>query len=70
MKEIITKIKHQFCYAKIIDTVNSRDGIIIDEEIKVTYDCIIKITFFKNQFEILFFKRGWCVEVYIKFSNI
>ena len=44
MKGIITKIKHQVCYVKIIDIVNSRDDIKIGEEIRVTYDCIIKIT--------------------------
>ena len=44
MKGVITKIKHQVCYVKIIDIVNSRDDIKIGEEIRVTYDCIIKIT--------------------------
>ena len=44
MKGIITKIKHQVCYVKIINIVNSRDDIKIGEEIRVTYDCIIKIT--------------------------
>ena len=59
MKGIITKIKHQVCYIKIIDIVNSRDDIKIGGEIKVTYDCIIKITYFLIQCEINFiFKRG------------
>ena len=44
MKGIITKIKHQVCYVKIIDIVNSRDDIKIGEEIRVTYDRIIKKT--------------------------
>ena len=48
MKGTITKIKHQVCYIKIIDIVNSRDGIKIGEEIRVTYDCIIKIAYLKN----------------------
>ena len=33
MKGIITKIKHQVCYVKIIDIVNSRDYIKIGEKI-------------------------------------
>ena len=44
MKGIITKIKHQVCYVKIIDIFNSRDDIKADEVIRVTYDCIMKIT--------------------------
>ena len=44
MKGVITKIKHPVCYVNIIDIVNSRDDIKIGEEIRVTYDCIIKIT--------------------------
>ena len=44
MKGIITKIKHQVCYVKIIDIVNSKDYIKIGENIRVTYDCIYKIT--------------------------
>ena len=46
MKGIITKIKHQVCYVKVIDIVNSRDDIKIGEKIRVANDCIIKITFF------------------------
>ena len=44
MMGIITKIKYQVCYVKIINIVSSRDDIKIGEEIRVTYDCIIKIT--------------------------
>ena len=46
MKGIITKIKHQVCYVKVIDIVNSRDDIKIGEKIRVANDCIIKIAFF------------------------
>ena len=46
MKGIITKIKYQVYYVKIIDIFNSRDDIKIVEVIRVTYGCIIKITWF------------------------
>ena len=40
----ITKFKHQVCYVMITEVVNSREDIKVDEEIRVTYDCILMIT--------------------------
>ena len=40
----ITKIKHQVCYVMITEVINSREDIKTDEEIRVSYDCILKIT--------------------------
>ena len=40
----ISKIRHQFCYAMITEIINSRIDIKVDEEIRVTCDCILKIT--------------------------
>ena len=70
MKGITTKIKHQVCYVKIIDTVNSRDDIKIGEQIRGNYDCIIKITYFFIQFEIIFFKRGMWVGICKIFQHV
>ena len=42
-ERIITKSKYQVSYVKIIYLFNSKDGIKKGEEIRVTYDCIIKI---------------------------
>ena len=38
----ITKIKHQVCYVMIIEVINSREDIKVDEGIRE--DCILKIT--------------------------
>ena len=40
----IAKIKLQVCYAMITEVINSREDIKVDEKIRVTYDCILKIT--------------------------
>ena len=40
----ITKIKHQVCYAMITEVINSREDINVDEEIRVSYDWVLKIT--------------------------
>ena len=40
----ITKTKHQVCYVMITEVMNSREDIKDDEEIRVTYDRILKIT--------------------------
>ena len=63
MKRIITKIKHQVCYVKIIDIVNSRDYIKISEKISnflLYYQD--NINFLKIQFEVNFLlkkKKRW-----------
>ena len=44
IKGKVTKIKHQVCYVVITEVINSRDDIKVGEEIRVTYDCILKIT--------------------------
>ena len=35
---------HQVCYVIITEVINSREDIKVDEEIRVSYDCILKIT--------------------------
>ena len=40
----ITKNKTLVCYVMIAEVINSRGDIKVDEEIRVTYDCILKIT--------------------------
>ena len=44
IKEIISKVKYQVCYALIIGIVNQREDIKVDPEIRVSSDCKIKIT--------------------------
>ena len=44
IKAIISKIKHPVCYAQIIGIVNQREDTKADQEIRVSYDCIIQIT--------------------------
>ena len=43
IKGIVTKVKHQVCYVKIIDIVNEREDIEVGQEIRVPYDCVIKL---------------------------
>ena len=43
IKGIVTKVKHQLCYVKIIDIVNEREDIEVGQEIRVPYDCVIKL---------------------------
>ena len=43
IKGIVTKVKHQVCYVKIIEIVNEREDIEVGQEIRVPYDCVIKL---------------------------
>ena len=43
IKGIVTKVKHQVCYVKIIEIVNEREDIEVVQEIRVPYDCVIKL---------------------------
>ena len=40
----IIKIKHQVCYIMITEVMILREDIQIDEEIRITYHCILNIT--------------------------
>ena len=43
IKANITIVKHQVCYAEVKEIVNEMEDIEVDQEIRVSYDCIIKI---------------------------
>ena len=43
IKGIVTKVKHQVCYVKIIEIVNEREEIEVGQEIRVPYDCVTKL---------------------------
>ena len=43
IKANITKVKHQVCNAEVKEIVNEMKDIEVDQEIRVSYDCIIKI---------------------------
>ena len=43
IEAIISKIKHSVLYAHSIGTLKHREDIKVDQEIKVSYDCIIQI---------------------------
>ena len=38
------RVKHQALYVRITSILNVKLDVIIDDEIRVTYDCVIKIT--------------------------
>ena len=43
IKGVVTKLKHQACYVKIIEIVNQREDIELEQEIRVPYSCVIKL---------------------------
>ena len=44
--DVATRVKHQVSYVRVTSIPNDRLDIKIDDEIRVTYDCVIKMTFF------------------------
>ena len=60
IKGIVTKAKLKICYDRIIETVNERINIEAQQEIRVHYDCVIKLSFyyfniFNNLYQIIFY---------------
>ena len=43
-------MKHQVLYVRATSIPNVKSDVIIDYEIRVTYDCVIKITLLLNNF--------------------
>ena len=43
IKANITKVKYQICYNEVKETVNEWKDIEMNQEIRVSYECIIEI---------------------------